>query len=309
MTLMPSVSWRWLAIAALVFAVVVLAGSALAQPPEGEPPAPAPAPAAPANPATETKAGGDPKAAAKGGPFDFIVHFFDSLGWIGILVLGAISICLVAFIVLLMLDLRSGVIEPYGFVVEFTDTVNKRQFKQAYDLARNDSSFLARVLSAGMGRLQYGLEDARQAARDMLETIKSSKDQLNSYLAVIGTAGPLLGLVGTVYGMIKAFMALNTPGVSIEPKVLAEGISHALCMTLAGVGLALPAIFFNAFFKNRIMQVSMRCGNTADDLLTQMYHNSKKPGAPGGTATPSGTVTVAPNGPLDPRSITPVKPG
>src|SRR5262249_43414892 len=139
------------------------------------------------------------------------------------------------------------------------------------------------------------------------DTIKSGKDQLNSYLSVIGTVGPLLGLVGTVYGMIKAFMALNRPDASIDPKALAEGISHALCMTLAGVGLALPAIFFNAFFKNRILAVRIACGNTADALLTEISHNAKNP-APRGTPVPP-TITAAGNGPTPgPSGITPTKP-
>jgi biopolymer transport protein ExbB len=264
MTSVRFAHWRWYIFAVLVIATtMLLAGTAAAQ--EGS--------------------GGAPAAKSEGGMFDFVAHFFKSLGIPGIVVLGAISISMVALIVMLLLDLRTSAVVPAGFVEEFTDTVNKRQFKQAFDLARADSSFLGRVLTAGMSRLQYGLEDAREAATNMLDTIKSGKDQLNSYLSVIGTVGPLLGLVGTVYGMIKAFMALNKPDASIDPKALAEGISHALCMTLAGVGLALPAIFFNAFFKNRIMHVAMDCGNIADDLLTQMYHNSKKP-APTPTSTP-----------------------
>ncbi len=237
-----------------------------------------------------------------GGMIDFVLHFFRSLGILGIIVLGAISVCLMAFVVMLILDLRMGTIIPHGFVEEFTDTVNKRQFKQAFDLARNDHSFLGRVLTAGMSRLQYGLEDAREASRNMLDSIKSSKEQLNSYLAVIGTVGPLLGLVGTVYGMIKAFMAMST--TTLDPNKLSEGISHALCMTLAGVGLAVPAIFFNAFFKNRIIHVSMDCGNISDDLLTQMYHNSKKPAPPSGAAAPP----ASGNGPPPGVNIPTVKP-
>lgn len=254
----------------------------------------------------ESAAAAEVPAASEGGMLDFIGHFLRSLGIPGILVLSAISICMVALIVMLMLDLRSGAVIPVGFVEEFVDTVNKRQFKQAFDLAAANTSFLGRVLTAGMRRLQYGLEDAREAAMNTLDTIKSGKDQLNSYLAVIGTIGPLLGLVGTVFGMIKAFMALNKPDASIDPKLLAEGISHALCMTLAGVALAVPAIFFNAFFKNRIMHVSMDCGNTADDLLTQMYHNSKKPAPPVAAAVAqppgTGTGTGSPNGPSAPVS-------
>src|SRR5206468_12761616 len=176
-----------------------------------------------------------------------------------------------------------------------TDTVNKRKFKEAFDMARNDPSYLGQVLTAGMSRLQYGLEDAREAAANTLESLKSDKEQKNNYNAVIATLGPMLGLVGTVFGMIMSFKVLGS-GTTVNPAKLAEGISHALSVTLIGVSISCPAIFFNAFYRNRITRVMMDVGHIADDLLTQMYHNSKK--APGGptTGAPStaGTAAIPP---------------
>jgi biopolymer transport protein ExbB len=110
----------------------------------------------------------------------------------------------------------------------------------------------------------------------MLESVRSGKEQLIVYLATIGTLGPLLGLVGTVYGMILAFMELSS-GSSINAQKLADAISHALVITLLGIGLSVPAIFCHAFFKNRLTRISHDAGTVADDLLTQMYYNSKKP--------------------------------
>jgi biopolymer transport protein ExbB len=215
-------------------------------------------------------------------------HIVYSAGVIFGPMLFIISVSLVAIVVMLVLELKMPVCIPPGFVDEFTDTVNKRKFKEAFDMAKNDPSFLGRVLTAGMSRLQYGIEDAREAARNMQESIRSNKEQLNNYTAVVGTLGPLLGLVGTVFGMIQSFMVLAIPGKSLDPSKVAEGISHALVVTLLGIGLSVPAIFFNALFRNRIIRVSMDVGNIADDLLTQMYHNSKKPapppGAPGAPA-------------------------
>ena len=225
---------------------------------------------------------------------NIFVHIIKSVGifWI---VLLPISIWLIAMVVLLALDLRMGNAIPAGFVDEFTDTVNKRKFKEAYDMARNDPSYLGRTLTAGMARLQYGLEDAREAAMNTLESIKSDKEQKNNYTAVIATLGPLLGLVGTVFGMIMAFMELGS-GSNPNPAKLADGISHALAVTLVGVAISVPAIAFNAYFRNRITQVAMEVSHVADDLLTQMYHNSKKGGVP--AAAPPGavaaTVTSAP---------------
>jgi biopolymer transport protein ExbB len=202
-------------------------------------------------------------------------HIIRSAGWFFGPIILLISIGLVALIVLLTMDLRMATCIPPSFVDEFTDTVNKRRFKEAFELARAEPSFLGRVLTAGMGRLQYGLEDAREAARNTVDSVKAGKDQLINYLATIGTLGPMIGLVGTVFGMILAFMELGhgTP----DAAKLAAGISHALVLTLLGVGLALPAIFFHNFYRNRLTRLTMDTANIADDLLTQMYHNSRKP--------------------------------
>jgi biopolymer transport protein ExbB len=203
-------------------------------------------------------------------------HLIKSAGWFFGPVLGLVSICLVTLIVLLAMDLRTAVAIPPAFVDEFTDTVNKRQFKQAFELCRADGSYLARVLTAGMSRLQYGIEDARDAALNVVESIRAGKEQLINYLGTIGTLGPMIGLVGTVYGMILAFMELSSGNKAPDAGKLAGAISHALVVTLIGIFLSVPAIFGHAFFRNRLIRISWDTSNLADDLLTQMYHNSKR---------------------------------
>ena len=222
---------------------------------------------------------------------NIFVHIISSVGIFWVILLPT-SIWLIAMVVLLVLDLRMSAAIPAGFVEEFTDTVNKRKFKEAFDLATANPSYLGRVLSAGMARLQYGLDDAREASLNMLEAVKSDKEQKNNYTAVIATLGPLLGLVGTVFGMIEAFMELSS-GENVKAARLANGISHALAVTLVGVAIAVPAIAFNTYFRNRITQVMLEVGSVADDLLTQMYHNSKKPSAAGATVTMASPVPPA----------------
>jgi len=234
--------------------------------------------------------------AAEASKEPLVLFMIKSLGWVFGPLLLAISVAMVALVVLLILDLRMSSAIPPGFVDEFTDTVNKRKFKEAFDMARNDPSFLGQVLTAGMSRLQYGLEDAREAAMNTLESIKSDKEQKNNYNAVIATLGPMLGLVGTVFGMIQSFQVLAT-ATQVNPSKLAEGISHALSVTLVGVAISVPAIFFSAFFKNRITHLCMDVAHIADDLLTQMYHNSKKPAT---SPTPGAGGTPAPGAPQAP---------
>ena len=220
-----------------------------------------------------------PKAEQKGHPFgEVLKHIIYSVGWLFGLVLLFVSISLVTLVVLLIMELRLDSAIPPSFVDEFTETVNNKRFKEAYELAKEDPSFVARVLTAGMSRLQYGIEDAREASYSMLESVKAGKEQLIVYVATIGTLGPLLGLVGTVYGMILSFMTLSS-GSQINAQALANDISHALVITLLGIGLSVPAIFCHAFFKNRLTRLSHDAGTMADDLLTQMYYMSKKGGA------------------------------
>ncbi|MSU77432.1 MAG: MotA/TolQ/ExbB proton channel family protein [Gemmataceae bacterium] len=239
--------------------------------------------------AQEEKKEGEPApeegAKQEKGKINPVVHFFQSIGWVFGMMFAVISVGMVALIIILVLDLRLGEAVPPAFVEEFTDMVNKRQFKQAYDLCKGESSYIARVLTAGMGRLQYGIEDAREAMHAMSDSVKVGKESWNSYLGVIGTLGPLLGLVGTVSGMIGAFRKLGESTKAPEASALASEISHALVVTLVGVGIAVPAIFFFTVFKNRLTGLSVNTLNLADDLLTQMYHNSKK--TTGGPASPS----------------------
>ena len=247
--------------------------------------------------ATAQEAEKKPDAPAEAEEENPVTHFFKSIGLIFGVMFLVISVGMVALIIVLVIDLRLGDAVPPAFVDEFTDMVNKRQFKQAYELCKNESSFLGRVLTAGMARLQYGIEDAREAMFAMVDTVRASKDNWISYLATIGTLGPMLGLVGTVSGMVGAFRKLGKPGAAPDASVLAGEISHALVVTLVGVAVSVPAIFFFTFFKNRLTGISMATTNLADDLLTQMYHNSKKAAdgkkAPAGGASTSG-VTARP---------------
>jgi biopolymer transport protein ExbB len=206
------------------------------------------------------------------------MHIVVSVGWVFGFVLLGVSIALLTLVVLLVMELRLASAVPPAFVEDFTETVNKRRFKEAYELAKEDGSYLARVMTAGMSRLQYGIEDARLAAAAMVDSLKAGKATLVSYLQTIGTLGPLLGLVGTVWGMILSFMTLSQSTGGVNAQKLADDISHALVVTLLGIGLSVPAISCHAFFHNRLVRLAHDIYNVADDLLTQMYHNSKKAG-------------------------------
>src|SRR5262245_43816508 len=134
---------------------------------------------------------------------NIIVQFLASIGIVyGLLFLG-IAIATVVVIVHLFSTLRMEDAIPPAFVSRFARLVEEKRWDEAYDLARTDASALPRVLSAGMVHSRGA--DAAGAMADEVETIRKTHDAKISYLSAIGTIGPLLGLVGTVSGVIGGF--------------------------------------------------------------------------------------------------------
>lgn len=196
--------------------------------------------------------------------------FFSFTGY-GIIVAYLIF---VAILVWLVVDLRGQVIMPLDLVAEMEEALAQKRYKEAYDIAKADPSLFGRVMTAGMARLQYGLQEARDAGDAMLESLRSRKEHLLTYVAIIGTLGPLIGLVGTVSGMIDAFGQLGAG--KFTPGDLAEAISHALYATLTGIFLSVMAIPVYSFLKNRLARLTLDAELLADDLLTQTYYATKK---------------------------------
>jgi biopolymer transport protein ExbB len=214
-----------------------------------------------------------------------LIRFFITP--IGLLLL-AIYFLFVALLVWLALDVRGGAMMPFDFIETFEDAMNKRRYKEAFEMAKADNSMIGKVMTAGMTRLQHGLQEARDAALAMIESLRARKEHVISYVAIIGTLGPLIGLVGTVSGMISSFSELGRGGTP-DPSKLAAGISHALNATLVGIFLSCLAIPAYSFFKNRLSRVTIDASLMADDLLTQMYHSSRRP-----ASETAPTKTVAP---------------
>jgi len=104
---------------------------------------------------------------------------------------------------------------------------------------------------------------------------------------VLGTLGPMIGLVGTLKGMISSFSVIALSDVQLKASEVAAGISEALILTFEGVALSVPAIYFFAFFKNRVNKISVETLLAADELVRRVAQQVKsKPGAPAPVAAP-----------------------
>ncbi len=87
------------------------------------------------------------------------------------------------------------------------------------------------------------------------------------YLSLIGNIAPMMGLFGTVSGMIKAFQTIAQMGASVTPSHLAGGIGQALVTTFLGLFVAIPSMIAYFFFRNKVVRVTLELGAIADDLV------------------------------------------
>ena len=263
----------WLVIAMFVgvFTVVVPqfdnAASAVAQE-AGDAPADVAPPADDAAPAV-----GDAPDAPAGNDDDAPKEAVSALGWliealgIYLIVFLLISVALVSLMIMNFLAVRRSVVCPPDLIDAFQAHLDEKQYQEAYELAKADESFLGNVLSAGLSKVSTSYKHAVAAMQDIGAEENMKLDHRASYLALIGTLAPMIGLLGTVDGMIRSFYTIATAGTSPDANKLAEGISTALLTTLVGLLIAIPAIAAYNIFKNMIQKLVLDVGITSDNLM------------------------------------------
>ena len=197
-------------------------------------------------------------------------------GPIGI-VIAAMSFYLIALVVWMAFQYRKAVAVPEALVREVGDLLAQKQFTEAYQRLSADHSFLARVLAAGVRKLPAGLAHAQRAMEMANDDVTMEMEHRTTYLATVGTLGPMIGLVGTVYGMILSFRVIATAGASPQASQLAAGISTALFATLEGIAVSIPAIYFYALYRNRIARLSLEVALAAESLLEQFSPGVRAP--------------------------------
>ncbi len=203
------------------------------------------------------------------------MYAIEASGLIG-LVLLLLSIYMTAVVIRLFMEFRINEAVPPPLVEKLENAIKERKFQEAYDVCRDDNSYLARLVRTGVANLPNGRPEAKEAMNVTSEEVIVTMESKISYLATVGTLGPMLGLLGTVWGMILAFQNISTTGAQPRPDMLAGNIATALFTTLEGITLAIPAIFFFAFFRNRIAVIAMEATKVADRTITAFWTAAKQ---------------------------------
>ena len=187
-----------------------------------------------------------------------------------------LSIYFTALVIRLFMEFRVSEAVPVALVDKLEAAIRDKKFQDAYDVCKDNDSYLARLVRTGIANLPNGRAEAKESMEAASEEIVTTMEMKISYLAIIGTLGPMIGLVGTIWGMILSFQEIATAaGAQPRPEKVAEGISTALFITLEGVSLSVPAIFFFAFFRNRIAQMTMEATRVADRTINSLVAAAK----------------------------------
>ncbi len=187
-----------------------------------------------------------------------------------------LSFTLVTLLVMNLLAARRENVCPVVLVEEFEGLLEEKRYQEAYELAKSDESFLGQVLSAGLGKISKGYSYAIEAMQEVAEDENMKLEHRLSYMALIGTISPMVGLFGTVHGMISSFSEIAFSGSTPSASKLAEGISTALFTTLLGLAIAIPAIAFFNILKNRVARLVLEVGILSENMMERFEKLGKK---------------------------------
>ena len=204
------------------------------------------------------------EAAKQESVFSAIIHGGPLIIFIWLCIL-ATSTIMVTLIIQLANSLKKEKLAPPPLVDSLRQLIVSGNYQEAWETCNANRNYFANVLKSGLNRIGRGKEavESSLAEHGMREaTLLRTR---NSYLSVIGVVSPMIGLLGTVIGMMGAFAVLGTSGMS-DPKGLSTKISEVLLATAAGLFIAIPAFVSYYIFRN----VSQASIVYADDIVNQL---------------------------------------
>jgi len=176
-------------------------------------------------------------------------------GMLILLVLVGLSMAAVALVFEHVLTIRESNLIPPGLVPQVRDALGSGRLQAADQACQAQPSFLAFVLRAGFAEVDGGWSAVEKAMEDATAEQAARLFRKIEFLSVIGNIAPMVGLLGTVTGMIFAFQEVAGSQGAARAAELAEGIYQALVTTVGGLLVAIPSLAAFAIFRNRVDQL------------------------------------------------------
>ena len=175
------------------------------------------------------------------------------------------SVIMVTLIIQLALSLKKDKLAPPPLVDSLRQLIGSGNYQEAWETCNANRNYLANVLKSGLNRIGRGKDAVEGSLSEHGMREATLVRTRNSYLSVIGVVSPMIGLLGTVIGMMGAFAVLGSSGMS-DPRGLSTKISEVLLATAAGLFIAIPAFVSYYIFRN----VSQASIVYADDIVNTL---------------------------------------
>lgn len=188
-------------------------------------------------------------------------------GFIGYIII-ALSIVALAFIVEDFVTLQTNKLVPPDLLDDLEKLLEEESYDDALETCNSEPCLLSNMCAAALDNMENGAETMQKAASSSLEAETVKLHQKISWLQLIATIAPMLGLLGTVWGMILAFGRIAKMDGPPQPKDLAFGIYQALMTTYLGLIVAISCMVCYFYLRNRIVRITMELSDICDDILS-----------------------------------------
>jgi biopolymer transport protein ExbB len=213
----------------------------------------------------------DPADVAPEMPNNFVIVtklVFGHIDFVTVII-GILSIVSVTFIIRSFMQVREEIIIPEATVSQIRTMIENRQYQELIDFTENDPSFISKAINPALKRAPK-YSDMKEAMEIAIGEQTADQFRRIEILNIIGNLGPLLGLLGTVLGMIASFYAMQQAGGNANPSVLAGGIATALAHTFLGLFLAIPNLACFGILRTTADRITTKAAVISEDLLQLM---------------------------------------
>lgn len=194
-------------------------------------------------------------------------------GLIGFCIIG-LSVVALAVIIENFVSLKRDKLAPPELIDEIQALFDEEQFQEAMELCENEPNYFTRVCGAGIAKIGHPFGTIEKAIEEMGDEESIKLHQKVGWLSLIANVAPMMGLLGTVSGMVDAFNEIASSGGQASPAELADGISKALLTTMFGLIVAIPVTAAFAFIRNRMVKTIIEVGAIVEDLFERFRESS-----------------------------------
>ena len=189
-------------------------------------------------------------------------------------VLALTSVFMIYMVAYNFMSLKEDLIVPKKFTDEFLAALEEGDPKKLAYLCETQPSTIAGIVKLGLEKRKKGIVFAREAIENSVRKELGKLWQNISYLADVANIAPLIGLLGTVLGMIQAFNVIAFQTAVVKPILLAGGVSKAMVTTAGGLIVAIPAFLFYSYFRGRVQTISNSVETFSGDVIKAMEMKS-----------------------------------